>query len=403
MKNTYIVAAKRSPIGAYLGSLSKLSLVDLGAQLLTKTLAHYKIEPNIIDNLIMANVLAAGNGQGPARQIALKSGLNQATPAYSLNMICGSGLKAVVNAYAAIQSDLNEVVAVVGAESMSNAAYVLPGLKIRQGSKMGNLEVIDTMINDALTDAFSHHHMGVTAENIVAKLKLSRLEQDQYAFNSQTKAITAQTNNAFQNEIIEIKVNEKISLAVDESPRASITLESLAKLRPVFQKENGTVTAGNSSSLNDGAATVLVVSEDALQKYNLKPLVKIVAVGEYALDPQIMGLGPTGAVKNALLRAKMNLKDIDILELNEAFAAQSLGVIKLLAKEHNLSEDEILAKTNLNGGAISLGHPVGASGTRILVTLIHLLITKQKRYGLASLCIGGGMGVAIIVKNVQLK
>lgn len=399
MSNIYIVAAKRSPIGAYLGGLSSLSLVDLSSKVLTQTLHSAKIDPQIIDNLILGNVLATGNGQGPARQIAINSGFKQETPAYSLNMICGSGLKAVVNAYFAIKGEANHVVAVVGAESMSSAPYVVSGYKMRSGTKMGNLEIVDTMLKDALTDAFSHNHMGVTAENIVEKLNISREEQDVFAFNSHAKALKAIEENAFENEVVPIKVNEKLTITTDESPRANINLESLAKLKTIFKKD-GTVTAGNSSSLNDGAAAVVIADEQSVQKHNLKQLARIVAVSEFGLDPQIMGLGPVGAIKKALQIANLTLNEIDVLELNEAFAAQSIGVLKSLSNEFKVPYAEITNKTNLHGGAIALGHPLGCSGTRVLVTLINILISHKKRYGLASLCIGGGMGIAIIVERV---
>jgi len=315
-------------------------------------------------------------------------------------MVCGSGLKAVSSAYAGIQAGNGNVFIAGGTENMSMAPYLIP--EARQGLRMGDKQIRDHMVYDALIDAFENYHMGITAENVAQKHSISREEQDKFAAASQQKAIAAVDSGAFKAEITPISVKsrkEDIVFDTDEYPNRKTDADKLAALKPAFKKD-GTVTAGNASGINDGAAFLLVVSEDALKKYNLAPMAEIIATGQGGVDPAVMGLGPVPAIRDVLKKSGLKLADMDILELNEAFAAQGLGVVTELSGEHGMSKDDILARTNLNGGAIALGHPVGASGARVLVTLTHLMKAKKAKHGLASLCIGGGMGVAIILKSV---
>lgn len=401
MEKVYIVAARRSAIGSNLGSLSTLNAADLGALVVKTMLADADIKPEIIDEFIVGNVLSAGVGQGPARQVAIKAGMPETTCAYSINMVCGSGLKAVINAYNDLKSGFCKVVVAGGTEIMSAAPYLIPN-NARTGIKMGHFNVTDHMLHDSLTDAYSGDHMGITAENIAAKYGISREEQDAFAYASQQKAIAAVDGGAFDEEIVPLMVKkgkELISFERDEYPNRTTTPEKLAKLRPAF-KQNGTVTAGNSSGINDGASFVVAATESAVKEYGLTPLCEIIAVGQGGVDPQYMGLGPVPAINNALKNANMTLSDIELIELNEAFAAQSLGVIHELCNKYGVSKEELMSHTNINGGAIALGHPVGASGNRILVSLIYELHKNKKDYGLASLCIGGGMGTAVVVKRV---
>jgi len=317
-------------------------------------------------------------------------------------MICGSGMKSVLNAYVNIKANMANVIVAGGVESMSQAPYLVDG-KVRNGVKMGSFNLVDYMILDGLTDAFNGYHMGITAENVVDQYQLTREEQDDFAWVSQQKAINADDKGLFKDEIIPVVIKTRkgdIVFEKDEYINRTTTREKIGSLRPAFKKD-GSVTAANSSGINDGVSFVVVASEEAVKKYNLTPLVEIIGVGQAGVDPSVMGLGPIPAIKNVLEHANLKLSDIDTLELNEAFAAQSLGVIKGLAKEHGMSEEEIIAKTNPNGGAIALGHPVGASGNRIIVTLIHnMLRDKNNKLGLASLCIGGGMGTAVVLKKV---
>jgi acetyl-CoA C-acetyltransferase len=316
-------------------------------------------------------------------------------------MVCGSGLKAVMNAYNDILAGDADLVLAGGTEVMSNAGFVMSGA-LRNGVKMGNITAVDHMVNDGLTDAFEGYHMGITAENVAEKFNISRTEQDQFAIASQTKAIAAVDSDKFANEIVPVEIvtkKETIVFNKDEYPNRATNLEKLGMLKPAFKKE-GTVTAGNASGINDGASFVLLASEEKVKALGLKPLAEIVATGQGGVDPAVMGLGPVPAIKNALQKANMKLSDMDLLELNEAFAAQSLGVIHELIGEHGVTKEWIEERTNINGGAIALGHPIGASGNRILVTLVHELINENKTYGLASLCIGGGMGTAVIVKKI---
>lgn len=402
MNKVYICAAKRTAIGSMLGTLKNVHPADFGSIVVKNLLQETNLAPEHVDELICGNVLSAGRGQGFGRQVAIKAGIPHEVPAYSLNMVCGSGMKAVINAYVSIKAGINKIVIAGGSENMSSAPYLIPE-STRQGVRMGGFKVIDHMIYDALTDAYSGVHMGITAENINKKYGITREEQDSFAFNSQQKAINAVDEGRFKEEIIPIIVKERkgeIVFDTDEYPNRTTSLEKLATLKPAFDKE-GSVTAGNASGINDGAAFFIIASEEAVKEHNLPVLAEIIGVGQGGVDPQIMGLGPVEAVGNALKNTRMKLEDIDVLELNEAFAAQSIGVVRELAKRHNIKEEDIYNKTNLNGGAIALGHPVGASGARILVTLTYLLKNNPSfNYGLASLCIGGGMGTAVIIKKV---
>lgn len=401
MNKVYLVSAKRSAIGAMLGTLKDLSPADLGSQVLKAALAEAGVDPACLDEVIVGNVLPAGAKQGPARQVAIGAGVPVDVPAYSINMVCGSGMKAVMNGVLSIKAGVSDLVACGGTEVMSGAPYLVPG-KTRWGAKMGDMKMIDHMIYDSLTDAFSGTHMGITAENIVERYGISREEQDEFAINSQKKAIEAQDAGKFVDEIVPLTVKQgrkEVVFDADEYINRTTTLEKLGTLRPAF-KPDGSVTAGNASGINDGASFVVIASEAAVKKYNLTPMAEIIGIGQGGVDPDVMGLGLVPAVRNALNDAGMKLSEIELLELNEAFAAQSLGVVKLLSEEHGETKEEILARCNVNGGAIALGHPVGASGNRILVTLAHELKRSGKTYGLASLCIGGGMGTAVIIKRV---
>lgn len=401
MKKVYIVDAKRTAIGSMLGTLKDRTPGEIGSVVVKNILETTKLDPSKVDELICGNILMAGQKQGVARQVELLSGIPHDVPAYGVNMICGSGMKAVMNAYCDIQANFANVVIAGGTEVMSNTPFLVPS-SARNGIKMGNFSVVDHMINDALTDAFTGVHMGITAENIVNKYGITRQEQDEFAITSQQKAIAAVDSGAFKDEIVPVTIKtrkEEIVFDTDEYPNRKTNLEKLGTLRPAFVKD-GSVTAGNASGINDGAAFLMVASEEAVAEHGLKPMVEIVAIGQGGVDPQVMGLGPVPAIRNVLKNANLKLSDIDIIELNEAFASQSLGVIHELIEEHGVTKEWILERTNVTGGAIALGHPVGASGARIIVTLIHNMLKSGKKLGLASLCIGGGMGTAIIVKLI---
>ncbi len=401
MSKVYLVSAKRSAIGSMLGSLKDVSAPWLGAQVLKAALVEAKVEPAWLDEVVVGNVLPAGLGQGPGRQVAIGAGVPVEVPAYSLNMVCGSGMKAVMNAATAIAAGKADLIAAGGTEVMSGAPYLVPG-KTRGGSKMGDMKLVDHMIYDSLTDAYGGMHMGITAENVAERFGLTREAQDEFAICSQQKAIAAQDAGKFVDEIVPLTVKvgrNEVVFDADEYINRKTTLEKLGTLRPAFKKD-GTVTAGNASGINDGASFVVLASEKAVAEHNLTPMAELVGWGQGGVEPDVMGLGPVPAVGAALKDAGMKLSEMEVLELNEAFAAQSLGVVKLLAQQHDLTEEEIKARTNPNGGAIALGHPVGASGNRIIVTLAHELKRSGKTYGLASLCIGGGMGTAVILKNL---
>jgi acetyl-CoA C-acetyltransferase len=400
MEKVYLIGAKRSPIGAFMGSLKDVHPADLGARVLKVLLEETKVPVAEISEVIVGNILPAGIGQGIARQISIKAGIPDSVPAYSLNMVCGSGMKAIINAFAGIRSGLTELIVAGGVESMTRAPYLV-NPKIREGIEMGDQTMVDHLIYDALTDAFGQMHMGITAENIAEKYNITREEQDDFAYQSQEKAIKAVDSGRFDQEIVPIEIQtrkETFLFARDEYPNRTTSPDKLAKLRPAFKKD-GSVTAGNASGINDGASFTIIASEKMVKKHQLPVLCEIIGVGQGALDPNYMGLGPVPAIREALKHAGLKLSDIEIIELNEAFAAQSLGVVKELSKEHGLTKKAILAKTNPSGGAIALGHPVGASGNRIVVTLIHEMIKQNLSLGLASLCIGGGMGTALILKR----
>ncbi|MDR2009458.1 MAG: acetyl-CoA C-acetyltransferase [Bacteroidales bacterium] len=402
MKKVYIVAAKRTAIGKFGGSLSTLSAAEIASGVIKNIIEETKIDPSKIDEVIVGNILSAGQKQGVARQAAIKAGIPDSVPAYSLNMVCGSGMKAISNAFSSVKAGEADLILAGGTETMSGAAYILPS-HIRNGVKMGDIKAIDHMVYDGLTDAFNDYHMGITAENVAEKYNITREEQDKLAADSQVKAAKAQDTGKFNKEIVPVNIvtrKETIVFDKDEFINRTTSFEKLGTLRPAFKKD-GTVTAGNASGINDGASFVLIASEDALKKYGLKPLVEIVAVGQGGVAPEIMGMGPVPAIKNVLKKANMKLSDMEVLELNEAFAAQSLGVMKQLSEDHGVSAEFFEERANKNGGAIALGHPIGASGNRITVSLIHEMKRENNTYGLASLCIGGGMGTAIILKNTD--
>lgn len=401
MSKIFIVAAKRTAIGKFGGSLSSFSAAELGSIVIKNILEETKVDPSKINEVVVGNILSAGQKQGVARQASIKGGIPQEVPAYGINMICGSGMKSILNAYVNIKAGEADLVLAGGTESMSGAIFALPA-SIRNGVKMGDLKMVDTMILDGLTDAFSDLHMGITAENIAEKYGITRQEQDAFSYKSQQNAAKAIDSGKFKDEIVPVQIvtkKETIIFDTDEFVNRSSTPEKLAALRPAFKKD-GTVTAGNASGINDGASFTLIASEEAVEKYGLTPLVEIVAVGQGGVDPSIMGMGPVPAIGNALRKANLKLADMDILELNEAFAAQSLGVITQLCADHDVKREWMDEVCNINGGAIALGHPIGASGNRITVSLIHEMKRSGKKFGLASLCIGGGMGTAIILKNV---
>lgn len=393
MTEVYIAAALRTPIGSFMGSLKDLSAVDLGSAVLTELLKQTKLPHDAIDEVFLGSSLQAGQGQNPARQVALKAGLDLGTVATTVNMVCGSGMKAVVEGARSLLTGENEVVIVGGTESMSNAPYL--SQTMRNGSKMGHVELIDSLLYDGLEDAFSHQHMGLTAETLVKRFDLSRKQLDEYAYQSQLKAKQAQAAGRFADEIVPLSLQTRqgeVLFAVDEHPRTP-DLEKLARLRPVFAKD-GSVTAGNASGINDGAALLVLTTKQAAQKYHLPLLAKITAWGQGGVAPDLMGLGPVVAVQKVLKKAALSLAEIDLVELNEAFASQVLADIQELGLDPS--------KVNVNGGAISLGHPIGASGARILVTLVHELNRQaEAKNGLASLCIGGGMGIAMTIQKVD--
>ncbi len=391
MREVVIVGAARTPIGNFNGSLSGVSAVDLGVVAVKEALKRAGVSPEMVDETVMGCILQAGQGQGVARQVAVKSGIPVEKPAYTINMICGSGLRAVQIAAQQIMTGECDVVVAGGTENMSAAPYLLKNA--RTGYKMGHGEVVDSMIHDSLTDIFNNYHMGVTAENLAEKYSLTREEQDQFAAASQNKAEAAIKEGKFKDEIVPVIIPSKkgdVVVDTDEFPRPGVTAEALGKLRPAFKKD-GTVTAGNASGINDGAAVVVVMAAEKAKELGIEPLARVAGYGSAGVDPSIMGIGPVPAVKKALERANLKLEDIDLVEANEAFAAQSLAVAKELGLD--------MSKVNVNGGAIALGHPVGASGTRILITLLYEMKRRNAKHGLATLCIGGGMGTALVVER----
>ena len=402
VQKVYVVSAKRTAIGSFMGSLSQTHPADFGSDVVKAMLEETKVDPARIDEVQVGNILPAGLGMNLARQISLKAGIPKTVPAYAINMVCGSGMKTLMNAFTAIQSGTQNLVIAGGAESMSMAPYLIPG-KARKGIKMGAFETQDHMLHEALTDVFSGTHMGVTAENIAERYNLTREAQDDFAFISQERARKARDEGRFQDEIVPVGVKtrkETITFDKDEYINDSTNPEKLSKLRPAFKKD-GTVTAGTSSGINDGASFMMLASEAMVKEFGLTPLAEVVGVGQGGVDPDFMGLGPVPAIDMAIKNTKLSFNDIGLLELNEAFAAQSLGVFENLKETYNETYESLLERTNVNGGAIALGHPVGASGNRITVTLLHEMIKRGTTYGLASLCIGGGMGTAIVLKRME--
>ncbi|WP_447763945.1 acetyl-CoA C-acetyltransferase [Pseudomonas reinekei] len=392
MQEVVIVAATRTAIGSFQGSLANISAVDLGAAVIRQLLAQTGLDPAEVDEVIMGQVLTAGAGQNPARQASIKAGLPFAVPAMTLNKVCGSGLKALHLGAQAIRCGDADVIIAGGQENMSLSNYVMPGA--RTGLRMGNAQIVDTMISDGLWDAFNDYHMGITAENLVEKYNLTREQHDAFAAASQQKAVAAIEGGRFVDEITPILIPQRkgdpLSFATDEQPRAGTTAESLGKLKPAFKKD-GSVTAGNASSLNDGAAAVILMSAEKAKALGLPVLAKIAAYANAGVDPAIMGIGPVSATRRCLDKAGWSIDQLDLIEANEAFAAQSLAVAKDLEWDLN--------KVNVNGGAIALGHPIGASGCRVLVTLLHEMIKRDAKKGLATLCIGGGQGVALALER----
>ncbi len=391
MSNSVVItSAVRTAVGSLGKSLKNVSGDSLGSSVITESINKSQIKNDEIDEVIMGQVLTGGAGQNPARQAAMKSGVPKEKPAYIVNQVCGSGLRSVASGFQSIKAGDSKIVIAGGQESMSLAPHAI---HLREGKKLGNTEMTDTMIKDGLWDAFHGYHMGVTAENVATKFQVTRDDQDKFALNSQEKALKAQKENKFKEEIISFKIKSKkneINFNKDEHPREEINLEALKRLKPVFKKD-GTVTAGNASGINDGAAAVTLMSEKEAEKRKLKKLVSIKSWTSCGVDPALMGTGPIPASKRALDLAGWSIKDVDLFEINEAFAAQSIAVLRTLS----IPEEKI----NVNGGAIALGHPIGASGTRILVTLIHEMIKRDVNKGLATLCIGGGMGIAMCIER----
>ncbi len=392
MREVVIASAVRTPIGSFGGMFKDVSAVQLGTVVAKEALKRAKVEPNMVDEVIFGNVLQAGLGQNVARQISVHAGIPIEVPSYTVNKVCGSGLKSVALAAQAIIAGEAEIVLAGGTENMSQAPYLLKSA--RWGQRMGNAQLEDYMVQDGLWDVFNDYHMGITAENIVEKYGLTREEQDQLAYESQKRAEEAIKGGKFKDEIVPVEIPQRkgdpIIADTDEYPRFGTTIEALAKLRPAFKKD-GTVTAGNASGINDGAAALVVMSKEKAEELGITPLATILSYASAGVDPSIMGTGPIPATKKALAKANLTVEDLDLIEANEAFAAQALSVIK------DLNFDT--SKVNVNGGAIALGHPIGASGARILVTLLHEMAKRDAKNGLATLCIGGGQGIAMIVKR----
>ncbi len=390
MKNIFITSAKRTAVGTLGKSLKNIKAEDLGASVISSVIEDSKLKKNELDEVIMGQVLTGGSGQNPARQAAIKSGIPKEKPAYIVNQVCGSGIRSIASGFQSIKAGDSKVVIAGGQENMSLAPHAI---HLRDGKKLGDAELIDTMIKDGLWDAFNGYHMGITAENVAEKFQITRKEQDKFALKSQEKALKALKENKFEKEIINFKIkskNAEINFIKDEHPREGINLDALSRLKPVFKKD-GTVTAGNASGINDGAAAVTLMTDEEADKRNIEKLVSIKSWASCGVDPALMGTGPIPSSKKALDLAGWAVKDVDLFEINEAFAAQSIAVLKTLS----IPEE----KVNVNGGAIALGHPIGASGTRILVTLIHEMIKREAKKGLATLCIGGGMGIAMCIER----
>lgn len=391
MEDVVIVAAGRTAVGKFGGTLAKIPAAELGAHVIRHLLAKTGIDPAAVNEVILGQVLTAGVGQNPARQASIKAGLPDIVPAYTINKVCGSGLKATHLAAQAIKCGDASIIVAGGQENMSASPHVLNGS--RDGFRMGDAKLVDTMIVDGLWDVYNQYHMGVTAENVARKYDISRAEQDEFALQSQRKAEAAQKEGKFRDEIIPLEIPSKkgtVTFDTDEYPKHGSTFEALASLRPAFDKE-GTVTAGNASGLNDGAAAVIMMSASKAKQLGLTPIARIKAYSSAGLDPSLMGMGPVSATRRCLEKAGWRHEDVDLMEINEAFAAQAVAVNKEMGWD--------TSKINVNGGAIALGHPIGASGARVLVTLLHEMVRRDAKRGLASLCIGGGMGVALAVER----
>lgn len=393
MTRVVLAAAYRTPIGVFGGAFKDVPAYDLGATLIEHIIKETGLNPSEIDEVIIGNVLQAGQGQNPARIAAMKGGLPETVPAFTVNKVCGSGLKSIQLAYQSIVTGENDIVLAGGMENMSQSPMLVNNSRF--GFKMGHQSMVDSMVYDGLTDVFNQYHMGITAENLVEQYGISREEQDTFAVNSQHKAVRAQQNGEFDSEIVPVSIpqrkGEPILVTKDEGVRENVSVEKLSRLRPAFKKD-GTVTAGNASGINDGAAMMLVMSEDKAKELNIEPLAVLDGFGSHGVDPSIMGIAPVGAVEKALKRSKKELSDIDVFELNEAFSAQLLAV----DRELKLPPE----KVNVKGGAIALGHPIGASGARVLVTLLHQL-NDEVETGLTSLCIGGGQAIAAVVSKYK--
>ncbi len=392
MREVVITGAVRMAIGKYGGSLANIPVTELGTVVVKEAMKRATIAPEDIDEVIMGHVLQAGTGLNPARQVLLNSGIPISVPAYTVNKVCASGMKAVTLAAASIASGENEIVVAGGMENMSAAPFLLQ--KARWGYRLGDDELLDCLLRDALHDPNENCHMGITAENLAEEFEISRRAQDEFATQSQQKTAAAQKAGKFENEIVAIEVPQKkgepMLFRVDEFPRPETSVEVLSNLKPAF-RENGTVTAGNASGINDGAAAMVLLSTDEARRRGIRPMARVVSFASTAVEPSRMGIGPVAATKAALFKAGLKLEDIEIVELNEAFAAQSLAVIEQLGLNRSI--------VNINGGAIALGHPVGASGARIIVTLLNIMAERNARLGLATLCVGGGQGMAIIVEK----
>jgi acetyl-CoA C-acetyltransferase len=393
MKNEVVIAsACRTAVGTFLGTLADIPSTKLGSTVVVEALRRAGVQPNQVDDLIMGSVLTSGFGQNIARQIGIAAGLPQATPAFTVSKVCGSGLKSVMLAAQAIQCDDADIIVAGGVENMSASAFLAPGA--RKGYRMGAVQLLDSMITDGLTDVFSGEHMGITAENVAAKYGITREEQDKFGLASQTKAEAAIKSGRFKDEIVGIEIPQRkgppVIFEQDEHPRFGSTLEAMSKLKPAFKKD-GTVTAGNASGINDAAAAVVVMSAAKAKELGVKPIAVIRSYGVGGVDPSIMGIGPVPASRKAFAKAGLKISDMDLIEANEAFAAQAIAV----GRDLEIPAD----KLNVNGGAIALGHPIGASGARILVTLLYEMQKRQSKLGLATLCIGGGMGAAMIVER----
>ena len=390
IRDRVITSAVRTAIGSLGGTLKNIPAYKLGSSVISSAIKKSNLKPSEIDEVIMGHVLTGGAGQNPARQAAIESKLPKEIPSYVVNQVCGSGLRSIASGYHSILSDNSNILIAGGQESMSQAPHVV---HLRNGKKLGDTELVDSMIKDGLWDAFNGYHMGITAENVAQQFQVTRKDQDKFAFDSQSKALKAQKENKFDDEIVPYEIELKKGNTIfnkDEHPRATTSLDTLSRLRGAFKKD-GTVTAGNASGINDGAAAVILMSKEEAEKRGLKPLAEIKSWASCGVDPSIMGTGPIPSSKKALEIAGWSSKDLDLIEANEAFAAQSCAVVKELSLP--------MEKVNVNGGSIALGHPIGASGTRIFVTLIHEMIKRDSKKGLATLCIGGGMGVAMCIER----